>query len=219
MPTTLTKTFDYEAIDADGKRSKGKLDAPSESAVASVAARAGRHPARHHRGRHRAAARDQPARPQEPRLAEGSRGLRPAVRDDDLVRPVAAALARDPRGTDHQTRTAQGDSGRPPRHRVRAVAVGSDGAAGQDLPAPDDRDGARRRDRRLPRQRARPHRAELREGRLAARQDQVGADLSRHRHLLQHRDDRGRPDLHRPDLREDVHEARRHAAAARRGSW
>jgi type IV pilus assembly protein PilC len=35
VPTTLTKTFEYEAIDAHGKRSKGKLDGPNESVVAS----------------------------------------------------------------------------------------------------------------------------------------------------------------------------------------
>ncbi len=35
MVTTLTKSFDYEAIDANGKRSKGKLDGASEASVAS----------------------------------------------------------------------------------------------------------------------------------------------------------------------------------------
>jgi type IV pilus assembly protein PilC len=35
MPTTATKTFEYEVIDAQGKRTKGKLDAASDGAAAS----------------------------------------------------------------------------------------------------------------------------------------------------------------------------------------
>jgi len=34
MAATMTKTFEYEILDSKGKRSKGKLDASTESAAA-----------------------------------------------------------------------------------------------------------------------------------------------------------------------------------------
>ena len=63
-------------------------------------------------------------------------------------------------------------------------------------------------------ERARPDRDRLREGRRAARQDQVRADLPGRSCWSSRSDDHRRPDLHRPDLREDVQAARRRAAAA-----
>ena len=36
MPATLAKSFDYEALDAKGKRTKGKVEASSETAAANA---------------------------------------------------------------------------------------------------------------------------------------------------------------------------------------
>ena len=109
---------------------------------------------------------------------QGSRHLHAPVRDHDQLGSVAAALAR------RSSRSR-------PRMPTLAKAVrevrtdierglslsGSMAKHPKVFPTLIDRDGARRRDRWLPRRRARAHRDQPGEGRHAARQGQVGADL------------------------------------------
>jgi len=219
MTASVTKTYEYEVVDPRGKRSKGKLDASTESAAAAALRQQGVV----------ALSINESGKGLQKNITIPGFGNRTTLKDlaifsrqfatHDLIGSVVAAFAGDPRGADQQGVVAEGDPRRAPRHRERAVAVGVDGQAGEDVPAADGGDDPGRRDRRLPGQRAGPGGDEPGEGREPARQDQVGADLPGDRHLLQSDNDHWRPGLHRADLPEDVQLARRQAAAADADSW
>ncbi len=186
----LTKTRShYEALDAAGKRTQGQASTRRrDGAAASTLRQQGLTPLSLTEAGKGLQQGDRDPRPRP--AGSSSRTSPSSSRQFATMTASGLSLLRSLAILEEQTakpKLAQGDPRRPPRHRVRAVAVRRDEEAGQDLPPPDDRDDRGRRDRRLPRQGARPDRDELREGREPARQDQVGADLPRDRHLLQHR--------------------------------
>ncbi len=187
---TLTKTFDYEAIDAHGKRSKGKLDGIERVRRRVVAACTGRRsrstineagtglqreislPGR----KNHVSLKDLAifARQFATMTSSGLSLLRSlAVLEEQTTKPVLHKAIRDVRRDIESGLSLSGAMAKQdkifPRLMIAMVRAGETGGF---LDSALD-----------------SHRAELREGRLAAREDQVGTDLSRHRHLLQRRHD------------------------------
>ena len=96
------QTYAYTGRDAAGKLHKGRLEAPSEGAVAARLRSMGMSPVAVARGRrwHRTQPRDLARQPRRQREAQGPRDHGAADGDHDLVGPVPHAHAHDPLGAD-----------------------------------------------------------------------------------------------------------------------
>ncbi len=207
MPAT--KTFHYNSIDSSGRKTKGTIEAANETAATHQLRQRGEVPlGLSIAGQGLSRELKIPGMGGRTKLKDLAIFARQFATMTASGMSLLRSLAILEEQTSALTLKKALERG-PDRRRQRCLAVILDGQARPGLSPADDRHDPGRRGRRHDRPGSRADRGQPGEGQRAARQDQECADVPGDRARLHVRPDRGRADLHRPDLRADVQEPRR----------